>query len=175
MPGRLGDLELPADLAEVLALVEQLVTFGELSDDLFGGVMKQSLKAIAPLVASALVIAAVATFNVYSSKASASPKGYDLLVGNVRPCAAKQYDALPSDPLIVILTKDAATYDTYNITADPGTTSYPFDVPAGDYQLTTTWPKSRDFHVVVRYSKTTRLNFAVSCGLHARRERFHDL
>jgi len=80
--------------------------------------MKHSLKAIAPFVASALVIAAFGTFNGYSSKASASPSGYGLLVGNVRPCTAKQYDASPSDPLIVILTKDAVTYDTYNVTAD---------------------------------------------------------
>jgi hypothetical protein len=39
VPGRLGDLELPTDLGEFLALVEQLVAFGELADDLFWGVM----------------------------------------------------------------------------------------------------------------------------------------
>ena len=38
MPGRLGDFELPADLGQILALVEQFVAFGELPDHLFGGV-----------------------------------------------------------------------------------------------------------------------------------------
>jgi len=126
--------------------------------------MKSSLKVIAPFVLSGLVVAALGTFTGYSSKASASTGGFGLLVGNVRSCTAKEFDASPTDPLIVILTKDAMTYDTYNISADAGTTSYHFDVPAGNYQLTTTWPKSKDFNVVVRLGKTSRLNFGVSCS-----------
>src|SRR5664280_1679786 len=39
MPGRLGDLELPAHFVHVVTLVEQLLSFGELSDHLFGGVI----------------------------------------------------------------------------------------------------------------------------------------
>ena len=39
MPRRLGDLEMPADLGQILALVEQFVAFGESSDHLFGGVV----------------------------------------------------------------------------------------------------------------------------------------
>jgi hypothetical protein len=126
--------------------------------------MKSSLKAIAPFVLSGLVIAALGTFNGYSSKASASTGGFGLLVGNVRPCTAKQFDPSPTDPLIVILTKDAVTYDTYNISADVGTTSYHFDVPVGHYELITTWPKSRVFAVVVKFGKTSRVNVTVSCG-----------
>ena len=38
VPGRLGDLELPADLGHVVTLVEQLLALGDLSDHLFGGV-----------------------------------------------------------------------------------------------------------------------------------------
>ena len=39
MPGRLGDLELTTDLGDVAAAIEQLVAFGELANDLFGGVV----------------------------------------------------------------------------------------------------------------------------------------
>jgi hypothetical protein len=110
------------------------------------------------------MIAAIGAFNGSSSKASASAGGFGLLVGSVRPCTAKQFDASSTDPLIVILSKDAVTFDTYNISADMGTTSYHFDVPSGNYQLTTTWPKSKDFNVVVRLGKTSRLDMRVSCG-----------
>jgi hypothetical protein len=36
VPGRLGDLELPAELSQILALVEQLVALGEFPDHLLG-------------------------------------------------------------------------------------------------------------------------------------------
>ena len=39
VPGRLGDLQVTADLGQVFALVEQFVALGELSDDLFGDVV----------------------------------------------------------------------------------------------------------------------------------------
>ena len=38
VPGRIGDLELPADLGHVVTLVEHLLAFGEFSDHLFGSV-----------------------------------------------------------------------------------------------------------------------------------------
>jgi hypothetical protein len=56
------------------------------------------------------------------------------------------------------------TYDAYNVSADAGTTSFHFDVPAGHYRLTTTWPQSRGLSVAIRFGKTTRLNISVSCG-----------
>lgn len=126
--------------------------------------MKSGRKAIAPFVLSGLVIAAVGTFNTFSSRASASGGGYGLLVGNVQPCSAKRFDAQPAEPLIVILTRSHKTYETYNVSADPGTTSYHFDVPVGRYALSTTWWGSKEYSVLVRFGKTTHVNFEVSCG-----------
>jgi hypothetical protein len=126
--------------------------------------MKSGLKAIAPFVLSGLVMATVGTFNVNSSRASASGGGYGLLVGYVRPCGAKRFDAQPAEPLIMVLTRSNKTYETYNVSADPGTTSYHFDVPVGRYTLSTTWWGSKEYSVLIRFGTTTRLNFMVSCG-----------
>jgi hypothetical protein len=38
VPGRLGDLELPAHFGHVVTLIEKLLAFGEFSDHLFGAV-----------------------------------------------------------------------------------------------------------------------------------------
>ncbi len=125
--------------------------------------MNVGLRAITPIILSGLVIAALGTFNVYSS-ASASTGGFGLLVGNVRPCTAKRFDAQPDEPLIIVLTRSNKTYETYNVSADPGTTWYHFDVPVGRYSLSTTWWGSRDYGVLVKFGKTSRVNFEVSCG-----------
>lgn len=125
--------------------------------------MKAILKAITPIILSGLVIAALGMFNVYSS-ASASTGGFGLLVGNVRPCTAKRFDAQPDEPLIIVLTRSNKTYETYNVSADPGTTWYHFDVPVGRYTLSTTWWGSRDYRVFVKFGRTSRVNFEVSCG-----------
>ncbi len=125
--------------------------------------MKAILKAITPIILSGLVIAALGMFNVYSS-ASASTGGFGLLVGNVRPCTAKRFDAQPDEPLIIVLTRSNKTYETYNVSADPGTTWYHFDVPVGRYTLSTTWWGSRDYSVFVKFGRTSRVNFEVSCG-----------
>ena len=79
------------------------------------------------------------------------------------PCTAKQFDASQNNPLTVILTKDNKTFETYDVSLDQGTTSYHFDVPAGYYELTTTWSKSRRSGVVVKFGKTSRVNVTVSC------------
>ena len=39
VPGRLGDLEVPANVGHVAAIVEQFLAFGDLANDLFGGVV----------------------------------------------------------------------------------------------------------------------------------------
>jgi hypothetical protein len=126
--------------------------------------MKTSLKAIAPFVCSGLAIMALATFNVFSPSSSASAGGFGLLVGNVRPCAAMRFDAQPDEPLIVILTRGNKTYETYDVSADSGTTWYHFDVPAGRYTLSTTWWGSTEYSVLVRFGRTSHVNFEVSCG-----------
>ena len=116
--------------------------------------MKSGLKAIAPFILSGLVIATVGTFDAYSSRASASGGGYGLLVGYVRP----------AEPLIMVLTRSKKTYETYNVSADSGTTSYHFDVPVGRYTLATTWWGSKEYSVLISFGKTTHVDFKVSCG-----------
>jgi len=81
----------------------------------------------------------------------------------VGPCTAKQFDASPNNPLVVILTKDNKTFETYDVSLDQGTTSYDFYVHPVHYELITTWPKSRVFSIVVKLGKTSRVNVAVSC------------
>jgi hypothetical protein len=80
------------------------------------------------------------------------------------PCTAKKFDASPDNPLIVILTQNAKTYDTYNVSADPGTTWYHFDVQAGRYKLITTWPDTKEYNVLVKFGNTSKVNIRVSCG-----------
>lgn len=126
--------------------------------------MKSGPRTTALLVLSGLVLATISTFSPYSLKASASGGGYGLLVGTVRPCSAKRFDARPDEPLIMILTRSGETYETYNVSADPGTTAYHFDVPVGRYVISTTWWGSKEYSVSVKFGKTTRVDFNVSCG-----------
>jgi len=100
----------------------------------------------------------------HSPTESARASGYGLIVGDVRPCTAKRFDAQPDEPLIVIATRNNKTYVTYNVSADPGTTWYHFDVPTGHYTLSTTWWGSKDYNVLVQFGKTSKVNMDVSCA-----------
>lgn len=126
--------------------------------------MKSSLRTVASLILPGLVIAPIGALTIHSTSASASAGRYGLLVGNVRPCNAERFDEEQNEPLIIVLTISNRTYETYNVSADSGTTSYHFDVPAGRYTLSTTWWGSREHSVQVRFDKTVRVNFTVSCG-----------
>jgi hypothetical protein len=122
------------------------------------------LRTSVALVVSGLALAAFSWPNAHSSSEGARASGYGLIVGDVRPCTAKRFDAQPDEPLIVVLTKNDKTYVTYNVSADSGTTSYHFDVPVGRYTLSTTWWGSMDYNVLVKFGKTSRVNMDVSCG-----------
>jgi hypothetical protein len=122
------------------------------------------LKISIALVLSGLVLAACGSSKEHSSTERAPAGGYGLIVGDVRPCTAKRFDAQPDEPLIVILTRSNKTDETYNVSADSGTTWYHFDVPVGRYTLSTTWWGSKEYSVLVRFSKTSQVNFEVSCG-----------
>jgi hypothetical protein len=110
------------------------------------------------------VLAACSSSKAPSSTASTTISGYGLIVGEVGPCTARAFDASPDNPLIVILTQNAKTYDTYNVSADPGTTWYHFDVPVGRYKLTSTWPDTKGYNVLIKFGKTSKVNIRVSCG-----------
>jgi hypothetical protein len=126
--------------------------------------VKRCLKIATALILSGLALAAFSSTKGQSSTVSTPEVGYGLIVGDVAPCAAKAFDASPANPLIVILTKNAKTYDMYNVSADYGTTWYHFDVQAGRYKLTSTWPNTKEYSVLVKVGKTTKVNVRVSCG-----------
>ena len=84
-------------------------------------------------------------------------------MGDVLPCTAKKYDS-QQGPLIVLLTKDNKTFETYDVSTDPGTTWYHFDVPVGRYTISTTWWGSKEYNVVLNFGETLKVNFDVSCG-----------
>jgi hypothetical protein len=125
--------------------------------------VKRCLKIVPALVLSALTLTAFGLPNSHPSTKRSRAHGYGLLVGDVRPCTAKKFDS-PQGPLIVLLTKGDKTYETYNVSADAGTTWYHFDVPVGDYTISTTWWGSKVYNVVVKFGKTLKVNFNVSCG-----------
>ena len=127
--------------------------------------MHRVAKIAAALILSGLVLAACGSPSRHATSTTLPSHGYGLVVGNVGPCTAEQFDASPGNPIIVILSKDARTFATYNVTLDHGTTSYHFDVPAGDYEMVTTWTPSRVFTLIVRFGKTLRRNIAVSCWI----------
>jgi hypothetical protein len=125
--------------------------------------VNRCLKIVPALVLSVLTLAAFGLPNSHPSTKHARARGYGLIVGDVRPCSAKKFDS-PQGPLIVLLTKDAKTFETYNVSADIGTTWYHFDVPVGRYTISTTWWGSKEYNVVVKFGKTVKVNFDVSCG-----------
>jgi hypothetical protein len=121
------------------------------------------LKIVPALVLSALTLTAFGLAHSHSSAKHPRANGYGLIVGDVRPCTARKYDS-SQGPLIVLLTKDDKTFETYNVSADPGTTWYHFDVPVGSYSISTTWWGSRHYHVALKFGETVKVNFDVSCG-----------
>lgn len=126
--------------------------------------MLRLVKAI-PILAILIFICAGLNFGDAQPLASAaSATGYGQVVGDVQPCTAKRFDEWASEPLIVILTKNRETYDTYNVSADVGTTSFHFDVLHGRYTMSTTWWGAKDYVVTVRTGRTSRINIVVSCG-----------
>lgn len=124
--------------------------------------MNRSLALGAALALSAGLLAVFGS--PVASSAPHPPKvGYGLIVGDVKPCTAKVYDASPSNPLIVILSRRSRTYATYDVSADAGTTWYHFDVPVGHYTLTTTWPGTGVHHVSMKLGTTSKENFEATC------------
>lgn len=122
------------------------------------------LRTAISLLLAAVVLCAFAGSPTHPSSERQRVQGFGLLVGDVKPCSAKQFDAQgAASPLIVILTKNGKTFDTYDVSADPGTTWYHFDVPAGRYRLDTTWPNSKDVNVVIVVGKTSKVDVTVSC------------
>ena len=125
--------------------------------------MYRYLKVVPALVLSALTLTAFSVPHSHPSTKHSRAHGYGLIVGDVRPCTAKKYDSAQG-PLIVLLTKDAKTFATYNVSADPGTTWYHFDVPVGRYTISTTWWGSKVSNVALKFGETLKVNFDVSCG-----------
>jgi hypothetical protein len=95
------------------------------------------------------------------SSASAANHGYGTPVGNVTGCSAKVLDQ-SGLPLIVVLLKHGAPYAWYNVSGDPGTTSYHFDVPVGHYRLTSTYT-STSYPLNVTFDSSPRTNLRISC------------
>jgi hypothetical protein len=125
--------------------------------------VNRCLRVVPALVLSALTLTAFGLPYSHPSTKHSRARGYGLIVGDVLPCTAKKYDS-PQGPLIVLLTKGTKTYETYNVSADPGTTWYHFDVPVGRYTISTTWWGSNEYNVVLKFGKTVKVNFDVSCG-----------
>jgi hypothetical protein len=125
--------------------------------------MNRCLKIIPALCLSVLTLCAFGLPNSHPSSKQTRARGFGLLIGDVKPCTAKKFDS-QQGPLIVILTKDAKTFATYDVSGDAGTTWYHFDVPVGHYTLSTTWWGSKDYDVVVKLGTTSKVNFEVSCG-----------
>jgi hypothetical protein len=97
-----------------------------------------------------------------TSAASAANHGYGTPVGNVTGCSAKVLDT-SGLPLIVVLLKRGVPYAWYDVSGDPGTTSYHFDVPVGHYQLTSTYT-STSYPLNVKFGGSPRTNLRISCA-----------
>jgi hypothetical protein len=94
---------------------------------------------------------------------SGANSGYGTPVGKVSGCAAKALDK--SDlPLIVILLKRGTPYAWYNVSADPGTTWYHFDVPVGHYQLMSTYTGTKSYSLNVKFGASPRTDLTISCA-----------
>jgi hypothetical protein len=93
--------------------------------------------------------------------------GYGTPVGNISGCPANLLDK-SSLPLIVILIRQGLPYAWYNVTADPGTTSYHFDVPVGHYELMSTYTGVRSYALNVRFGKSPRRDLKIKCATNDR-------
>ena len=126
--------------------------------------MLRSLKFIFALVFAGSILSACNSTEGKSSTTSTPAGGYGLIAGEVGTCSAKVFDNPNVVPLIVILTRNEKTYVTYDVSSDPGTTWYHFDVPVGRYKLSTTWPGSREYNFLVKFAKTSRIDIKAPCG-----------
>jgi hypothetical protein len=114
-------------------------------------------------VTTALAVVIVMAFGLISSVAEgASKPGFGAPVGKVGPCPAKNFDE-STLPLIVTLLQNGVPYAWYNISADPGTVWYHFDVPAGRYQLVTTYTGTRSHWVTVVTGRSPRTDLTLRC------------
>jgi hypothetical protein len=97
-----------------------------------------------------------------ASTAWGANHGYGTPVGKVTGCSAKVLDK-SGLPLIVILLKHGAPYAWYNVSGDPGTTWYHFDVPVGHYELTSTYT-STSYPINVKFGTSPRTDLRISCA-----------
>jgi hypothetical protein len=114
-------------------------------------------------VTTALAVVFVMAFGLTSSVAQgASKPGYGAPVGKVGPCPAKSFDE-STLPLIITLLRNGVPYAWYNISTDSGTDWYHFDVPAGRYQLVTTYTGTRSHWITVVAGKSPRTDLSMQC------------
>jgi hypothetical protein len=125
------------------------------------GVTASRSRAIAVLL---VLVALGGVLSTFSATADAASGGYGLIGGHIGPCRAKTLDKDPYEPFIVVLTRNGATFDSYNVSSDQGTASYHFDVPVGTYRLSTTWPRTKVSLITVKFGKTIFLNIRATCA-----------
>jgi hypothetical protein len=97
-----------------------------------------------------------------NSFTAAVASGFGTPVGRVGPCPATSFDR-STLPLIVMLLRGGAPYAWYNISSDRGTDWYHFDVPAGRYQLVSTFTGTRSKSVIVKTGTSPRTDLMISC------------
>ena len=127
--------------------------------------MRQFEKVLAriAIVTTALTVVILMAFGLTSSVAEgASKHGFGTPVGKVGPCPAKNFDE-STLPLIVALVRNGVPYAWYNISADSGTNWYHFDVPAGHYQLVTTYTGTRSHRITVVAGRSPRTDLTLRC------------
>lgn len=66
-------------------------------------------------------------------------------------------------PLLVILLKDGRPYSVYDVSADPGTRWYHFDVPVGKYRIISTYTGTKSYTIDLKYGQSPRVDFKISC------------
>jgi hypothetical protein len=112
---------------------------------------------------TAAVLALAISLVLITPTISVANSGYGTPDGNFSGCAAKVLDK--SDlPLIVILLKRGTPFAWYNVSADPGTTSYHFDVPVGRYQLMSTYTGTKSYPLNVKFGESPRTDLTISCA-----------
>jgi hypothetical protein len=102
------------------------------------------------------------SLTLLATAASGANHGYGTPIGKVTGCPAKVLDR-SGLPLIVILLKHGVPYAWYNVSSDPGTTSYHFDVPVGQYRLISTYT-STSYPLDVKFGGSPRTNLTISCA-----------
>jgi hypothetical protein len=120
------------------------------------------------IVASMASVLLSMAFGLNSLAAAAAAKtGYGLPVGTVRGCPAKNFDS-SSLPLIVMLVKNGKPDAWYNISDDPGTNTYHFDVHQGRYQILTTYTGTQSHWITVVTGRSVRTDLTIKCSTYGR-------